>query len=286
MRWMFVWILFAAAGSSVLAEEFTKVEVDAGKIVKQQLYGDSSVACGPTSMINVLRFGTPEMRQTYASLVGSDDRARLRYVIDRYFKNKQSVIYPREKRFGHHGVFPADLGSAFNDLLREHQLKEVAWQETDRDESENDRDFLERVHNALEQSLAGGVPPIVQLRTFAAMQEEDGSRKVVWKATNNHYLVVTRVPSRLRKEDMGFVFDAVDPNGGRLVSGYVYGEGQQPFRAERAATDPRDPEWLSGRPFLLVAVPGATSLRPSKAIWRDRVIVTLSAVVGRYWFSK
>lgn len=270
-------VLPAAAG-----ELFTGVEVDEGKVVKQQLYEDSREACGPAAMANALRFGAPKMREALDSLVGNDDRTRLRFLIDRYFQNVQSEIFPRAKRLGHNGVLVVDLRNAFNDLLRENQLEPLASLDLNRLDGERDRDFLERVHGKLQQSLGRGIPPIIQLRSYAAMQEEEGSSKVVWKAAKNHFLVVTRVPTELRKQDMGFVFDAIDPNGGHLVSGYIFGEQHLPFQAEKGIDRSTRVEWLSGRPFLLVKAPGVVSLQPRKAIWRDRVIVALSAVIGSF----
>lgn len=263
-------------------EMFTGVEVDEGRVVKQQLYEDSQEACGPAAMANALRFGVPGMREALDSLVGNDDTTRLRFLIDRYFKNVPSEIFPTAKRLGHKGVLAVDLKNACNDLLREHNLEPLDQLELHRLDGERDRDFLERVHGKLLSSLRRGTPPIIQVRSYAAMQEEEGGAKVVWKATNNHFLVVTRVPTELRKQDMGFVFDAIDPNGGRLVSGYVFGEPHLPFQAEKGQDSPTQVEWLSGRPFLLVKAPGVVSLQPRKAIWRDRVVVALSAVIGSF----
>ena len=278
-----VWLWAGVMVSGVVAEEsFTGVEVDPEKVMKQQLYEDSSEACGPTAMINALRFGTSEMQNVFNTLVGNDDRTRLRFTIDRYFKNKNSVVFPRAKRIGHNGVFAADLLNAFNDLLRENNLEPLKSLELDRQDGESDRDFLERVHENLKRSLRQGVPPIIQLRSFAAMPENEGSIRVVWKATNSHFVVLTRVPTKLREQDMGFTFDAIDSNGGRLVSGYVFGEKHLPFRAEKGTTSPAEVEWLSGRPFLLVKAPGVVSLQPRKAIWKDRVIVTLSEMIGSF----
>jgi len=268
--------------SAAAEESFTGVEVDESKVVKQQLYKDSSEACGPAAMINALRFGTLEMQKASDSLMGNDDRARLRFVIDRYFRNAQSEVFPKVKRLWHKGVLPADLRNAFNDLLKDNQLEPMTSLELDRQDGESDRDFLERVHEKLKRSLKRDVPPIILLRTYAVMPKEEGSAGVVWKATNSHFLVVTRVPTKLRKQDMGFVFDAVDSNGGRLISGYVFGEKHLPFRAEKGTTDPTKVEWLSGRPFLLVKVPGVVSLRPQKATWKDRVIVTLCDAIGGF----
>lgn len=261
---------------------FTGVEVDVGKVVKQQLYEDSRKACGPTAMINVMRHGTPEMQRAYNSLAGVDERARLRLVIDRYFKNKHSRVFPRAKRLGHHGVLAIDLKSAFSDLLKDYQLDPVSKLELNRLAGESDRDFLERVHEKLKLSLRRGVPPIIQLRTYMVNREGEVNSRGMWKATNSHFVVVTRVPSELREQDEGFTFDAIDSNGGRLVSAYVYGEKQLSFRAEKGPSSPTRVEWLSGRPFLLVKAPGVVSLQPHNATWDSRVIVTLCEVIGRF----
>jgi len=120
------------------------------------------------------------------------------------------------------------------------------------------------------------------LRSYAVMPEEPGSLKDIWRATNSHFVVVTRVPTKLREQDLGFTFDAIDSNGGRLVSGYVFGEKHQSYRAEKNTTGPNQEKWLSGKPFLLVKAPGVVSLQPRKATWKNRVIVTLCEVIGSF----
>lgn len=274
--------LFCLLFSVTAQEGFTGVDVDAGKLVKQQLYPDSSEACGPAAMLNVLRQGTPKMQAAYASLVGADERRRLRFVIDRYFNNKVSMVFPRAKRLGHHGVFPLDLKNACNDLLKENGIEALSRLDLSRKEGEADRDFLQRVHGELKRSLRRGVPPIIQLRSYAALRDKQGDAMVMWQAANNHFVVVTRVPSELRAQDDGFAMDLIDPNGGRLLTAYVFGERHLPFRAEQSVSSPAPAKWLTGRPFLLVKAPGVVSLQPRKATWEDRVIVTLSEAIGRF----
>ncbi|MFK5924367.1 MAG: hypothetical protein QM496_19500 [Verrucomicrobiota bacterium] len=203
-------------------------------------------------------------------------------MIDRYFNNKHSVVFPRAKRLGHHGVFPLDLKNACNELLQEKGIEGLERLELSRRKGEGDHDFLERVHGELSSSLRRGVPPMIQLRSYAALRDKQGSSKVMWQATNNHFVVVTRVPAVLREQDGGFAIDLIDPNGGRLLTAYVFGERHLPFRAEKSTSSPASPEWLTGRPFLLVKAPGVVSLQPHKATWEDRVIVTLSEAIGRF----
>ncbi|MCF6314430.1 MAG: hypothetical protein L3J39_18420 [Verrucomicrobiales bacterium] len=278
-----VWFTIGGQGLLLWAEDaFTGVEVDESRVVKQQLYQDSRRACGPTALINVLRSGTPKMQAAYDSLLGGSESKRLRFVIDRYFKNKTSGVFPRSKRFGHQGVFAADLCAAFNDLLKDHEMQPVTRLELDRREGEGDEDFLARVHGSLRRSLSEGVPPIIQLRSYTASREKEGDGWVQWEASKNHFVVVTRVPAKLRKQDSGFVFDAIDPNRGVLVSGYVYAERHLPYRASKVNSKTGEEQWLSGRPFLLVKAPGVVSLQPKKATWEDRVIVTLSEAIGRF----
>lgn len=281
-RLLFGLMICLAVGTAASEQSFTGVDVDEGRIVKQQLYEESSEACGPAAMINALRFGLPEMQKAFNDLVGNDDRTRLRYTIDRYFKNKNSVVFPRAKRINHNGVFAEDLKDAFNQLLRESSSEPVTRLELSREDGESDRDFLERVHGKLQRSLRIGMPPIILLRSYSATPEDEGSVRVVWKAANSHYVVVTRVPEKLREQDMGFSFDAIDSNGGRLISGYVFAEKHLPFRAEKGTSRPGQTEWLAGRPFLLVKAPAVVSLQPRNATWRDRVIVTLSEVIGSF----
>ncbi|MEM7603231.1 MAG: hypothetical protein AAF357_17700, partial [Verrucomicrobiota bacterium] len=85
-------------------------------IVDQRNFVDSNNGCGPASVLNCLKFSRPELRGIYDDILGSTDGVKMRLVVDRYFRHRDSVVYPEQKRWGIHGVATADLAAGMNEL--------------------------------------------------------------------------------------------------------------------------------------------------------------------------
>ena len=258
------------------------VKVDPTLVVNQHDYEESNYACGPSSLISALRFGTPEMQACANGLVGSDDKTRLRFLIDRHLRRVPSVDIPGGVRW-FAGVMVGDLRDAYNDLLAENSIKPMQGAFADRRAGESDADFLARIHGWFRSSLKAGVAPVVSLRTFKAVRDRsDPTAPVRWEPGPHHYGVVTRVPDQLREGvDAGFGFDLIDPDLGKVVTGFAYPEPRQPFRALKGA-DLQAGEWLSGKPFLSVQVPAVKVLQPTDVTYADRVVIVINYVIGDF----
>ncbi len=272
--------LFMPIGGGVLAQQLG-VPIDPLRIVDQNADREYKArACGPTAILNSLRFATGDERDIFPTLVGSDDATRLRYLLDRWFIGRASSVAVGVKRFDTHGCYVEDLAEGFNELLSEKKQPVAKSGFLDRrNEEENDRDFLERIHGRFADSLRRGLPPIVSLRSFVARKHYGESDTSRWGIARHHFVVLTSVPEKLPENDLGFRFEYIDPNGGKTGSAYAYAEQHLAYRAFKGSNGIG--EWLRGTPFLLVVAPGIESLQPRNADWPDRVIITLNHAIYR-----
>lgn len=254
------------------------IAVDAGRLVSQHLFADGEAVCGPAAVVNCLRQGTPRMAAMWDGLVGGDDATRLRFVIDRWFRNRPSAAFPGKKRLSHDGVLEEDLADACREIWAEAGLPAPTGGYLDRRVGEKSPEFLARVHGLIAGSLRDGQPPILSLKTYIARRLKRMDDELAWELAQHHWVVVTGVRRDLRATDLGFAMELIDPDGARVSSAYVYAETRQDFNALKG-TEARG-EWLRGRPFLLVEAPGVLWLRPKEADWPDRVIVVANFLVG------
>ena len=264
------------------------VPVDPALIVNQHIDPQFGMkACGPAAVMNAVRFSKGKEVEIFSQLVGARDTMRLRFLIDRWFAGRDSLVAIGTKRYGPHGCYSPDLLAGFNEMLREHRQQPVAgkfldraWSEREGEQvAESDADYVRRVHELLADSLRDGLPPVISLRSYVARKHQGPSSDIRWGPARAHFVVVTSVPKKLAAHDLGFRFEYVDPNGGKTGSAWVFAEQHLSFRAFRGSNGAGD--WLNGKPFLLVVAPSIVSLQPKKAEWSDRTIVTLDYAVYR-----
>jgi len=273
-------MLAVSDGSDGFAQQ-SGVPVDPLQIIDQnvdRVY--KTRACGPTAVLNALRFATGREQGIYSTLIGGDDATRLRYLIDRWYAGRSSSVVAGVKRFDTHGCYVEDLAAGFNELLAENKLPDAKSVFLDRRPPEkSDREFLKRIHGSFANSLRNGLPPIVSLRSFVARKHYGESDTSRWGIARHHFVVVTSVPEKLAENDLGFRFEYIDPFGGSTGSAFAYAEQHMTFRAFKGSNGIG--EWLRGTPFLLVVAPGIESLQPLNADWPDRVIITLNHAIYR-----
>ena len=281
-------VAVTAADDSTEDENSWSVAVDPALIVNQHVDPQFGMkACGPAAVMNALRFSKGREAEIFSQLVGAKDAVRLRFLIDRWFAGRDSLVAIKTKRYGPHGCFTQDLLAGFNEMLGEHQQEPVVGQFLDRAWSEKDgekvlepaADYVRRVHELLADSLRDGLPPVISLRSFVARRHDGPASLFRWEMARAHYVVVTSVPKKLADHDLGFRFEYVDSNGAKTGSAWVYTEKHLSFRAFRGSNGIG--EWLDGKPFLLVNAPSIYSLQPKNAEWSDRTIVTLDYAIYR-----
>ncbi len=279
-RFLLLLLLAFFSSATANAQESVSLPVDPAAIIDQHLYTDSENACGPAAVANSLVFGTEPMRQAWGNFVGGDDRTRLRFLVDRWFRSRASLEFPTKKRLAIDGVLEEDLAAACAEMSRDLRLPLLQGTYLDRLAGEKSPAFLARVHEALLESVENGVPPILSLKSYVARRLERLDGGVGWMVAEHHCVVVTGVRSSLRPGDLGFSVDLIDPNGGYQTSAFIYAENQLNFRALKGSEG--NGKWLSGRPYLLVQAPGVLSIRPDKAEWQDRIIVTANYLIGDF----
>lgn len=245
----------------------------------QRDFTDSANGCAPATILNLLKFSAPEYGAAYDALVGADESVKMRFVVDRYFKNRPSMTYPGRKRWGLHGVDSIDLVFGLNELLAESGLEKLKGTYLDREEDESEADHLTRCRTLIKDSIQRGVMPLLSLRSFVVKRREENAGEPAWETGIHHYVLVTGV--REGDSAFGFELDVIDPWRGKRTVIYVHREPHgQGFRALRGVEETG--AWLDGKPFLQILAPEVSSLRPKDLEWSERFIIVANFLAGRF----
>lgn len=248
-------------------------------IVDQRDYEDSANGCAPASLLNLLKFSDPEYRAIYDSYIGSTDGARIRSVVNRYFKGRPSVVYPDQRRWGVHGIQSADLVTGLNEVLADHDLPPLNGTYLDRGEEETRAAHIKRCHDLISTSLNNGVRPILGFRSYIVRRREKNGMEPAWEAGFFHNVVVhsiLRPPSYT-----GFEVTVLEPYRGIATSAYLHREGnRQAFRALKGLE--KEENWLDGEPFLQIVAPDLPTVRPLDLKWSDRIVIAATFLIGDF----
>lgn len=249
-------------------------------IVDQRDFPDSINGCGPASILNLLKFSGPEYMQAYQTIIGPDEGVRMRSLVDKFFRNRPSVVYKNRNRWGVHGIHSADLVSGLNEFLDKNGIAALDGQYLDRHREESATDHLKRFHDLISGSLDRNVSPILSLRSYVVQRRKEGENvKVGWETGYHHYVVVSRISSPLLKT--GFELEVLEPYRGKKTHIFIHPESSgQPFRALKGLL--QNGNWLKGEPFLLVLAPDLPTLRPRDVTWEHRYIVVANFLIGAF----
>ena len=245
----------------------------------QRDFTDSINGCAPATILNLLKFSAPEYAAAYHGLLGADDGVKMRYVVDRYFRNRPSVAYPGQKRWGLHGIESNDLATGLNELLAESGIENLNAAYLDREEGEDEAGHLLRGRQLMAESIRQGVMPILSLRSFVVKHREENQNEPVWEAGIHHYVLIKAL--RGESSEVGFDLEVIDPWRGKETVVHVHREAHgQAFRALRGVEETG--VWLDGKPFLQVLAHDLPSLRPQNLEWSERFVVVANFLVGRF----
>ncbi len=272
---------FVIATASVADESEVRVEVAEQSVIRQQVYQDSANGCGPACILNLLQSGPEEYRQIYQrKLVGSTPEVKIRFLVDRYFKNSNSTVYQNRKKWGLHGIAPEDLAAGLNELLSENNAQETFAQSLDRRAGETDSEFLQRIHRIIAKSLQRGVTPILSLRSYTVKRRERNDSEPGWEVSRHHMVLITSVAKEWKEGSAGFPVTVLDPFDGKSREVLFHAEANgQPFRALKGIETAGN--WLSGRPYLLVQAPGLQTIKPRDLEWSERFLITANYLISR-----
>ncbi len=240
-------------------------------------------ACGPCAIGNALLNGDEGARRAFHRLPGNTAQERVDALIAR-FGTKPSETYGlrRARYVSDAGIATGDMPFLANDLLGGAGLPAVGGEWLDQHPGEDGPGQLRRVHGWCRAALAGGLPPVVEVRAFSA---DSGASRPSWINLYAHWLALVDVhPPELPAKAGGFECQFADSVTGRVIPAFAYVERFRPYMATRGFTlkpdGSKDWHWLSGQPFVLLNLPDvplAVQTRP----WHERTVVALTFMLRR-----
>ena len=239
--------------------------------------------CGPCALSNALVNGNTASRQAFRKLAGSTPRSRADTLIKQYGARPSETYGPRRGRFLEGaGLTCEDMPFLANDLLAEAKLPPVRGAWLDRQPGDSQSAQLSRLHHAFNASLANGLPPVVEVRAFAA---DTAATRPAWVNLYAHWLAVLGVdPVNLPTDATGFVCRFADSFTGRVISGFAHVELNRPFMATRGFSLKKDGtqdwHWLSGAPYILIELPDLPLLLQTRP-WQNRTLVAMDYMICR-----
>jgi hypothetical protein len=241
-------------------------------------------ACGPCALANALLHGDAGGRRAFQALAGEDSGQRVETLISRYGVRPSETYGSKRGRFLYGaGLTCEDMPFLANDILGESGLPPVHGNWLDQAGNEDERAHLQRLHGLFKSSLARGLPPVVEVRAFSA---GPGAAKAGnWVNVYAHWLALIGVePAELPAKSSGFSCRFADSFTGRVIPGFAYAERFRPFQATRGFSlrpnGDQDWHWLSGHPYVLLALPDvplAVESRPAS----ERVVVAFTYMIHR-----
>lgn len=268
-------VLFLAvfAAASVRSDGADPVAVD------QREFQDSINGCAPASVMNLIRFGGEEFIPVEKGLVGATEGVKMRFLVDRYFRGRPSVVFPGQTRWGVHGIEATDLAAGIGELFKEHEVAPCGSTYLDREADESEGQHLARVYRLIRESIDAGVPPILNLRSIYVKRREENGGEPLWEPAMSHFVVV--LATRGQPSETGFELEILDPFKARRSVIYLHREANgRDFRAPKNVAG--SVAWLEGRPFLQVLAPDVPTLRPADVEWSERYLVFANHLIGRF----
>ncbi len=251
----------------------------AGPAVDQRDFPDSANGCAPATVLNLLRFGGEEFVPVEKGLVGASDAVKMRFLVDRYLRGRPSAVFAGQPRWGAHGVEATDLAAGLRELFEEHGAAACGATYLDRETDEGEVDHLKRVCGLVRDSIAAGVHPILNLRSFHVKRREENGGDPLWEPGVSHYVLVLAI--RGEPSETGVELEVLDPWKAHRTVIYLHREANgRDFRALKGVSG--SGKWLGGRPFLQVLAPDVPTLRPADVEWSGRYLVVANHLIGRF----
>ncbi len=272
--------LLGLSGAGALTGRAVNGEGGGTQEVLRQRNGEGS--CGPCAIGNALLRGDAAGRKAFGALPGGTGDARVDVLVARYGTRPSETYGKGRARFeAGQGITNDDMACLANDFLRDSGLPGVRGQWLDRAGEETGVAHTRRVHGQLRESLARGLPAVVEIRSFAA---DPGSSKEPWVNLSAHWLALASVEPELAVEALGFSCRFADSSSGRVIPAFVSAEIFRPFNATRGfrlrADGSKDWLWVTGRPYLLLTLPDLpmyANTRPPSA----RAFIALTYMLQR-----
>ncbi len=224
-------------------------------------------ACGPTALLNSLRFGSEAWQRPADALSGESSKQKI-YTIIREYGMRPSKSIPGRPRWSRKGVNLADLRDIANEMARGQYLPLVTEEILFATPRESPAKLLRRTHARLEKSLAKGLPPIVSLRRYVLRQET--GKPAAWLAIDAHFVTISSLPGKLAKSATSFPVTYIDPWGGKIREGSI-AIPTRPILANAGNPSP-----------CLEAVFPASGVGVKKVLPGETTAIVIAAALGRW----
>ncbi len=178
--------------------------------------------CGPTSLMNAYRFGSPAWHVGYDKLganIDSTNKQKFTDLVNRFgiHISRHNGMVRWDKR---NGISTPDLCDMANDYQRSRRtnLPQLSVYTHFNPSDEANVTLLQDVHKKLRNSMLKGFPPILTIKRFT--QRSMGGF-LIWKQVHGHFVTLYEIPGRIAPEATSFKIKYVDPWGGRILTGTV-----------------------------------------------------------------
>ncbi len=173
--------------------------------------------CGPASLINAYRFGSPKWNTALERLPGTTDEQRFNNLVNRYGTGVFSSHLRAQKRYDPKlGINIIDLTDLANHFQSDRKLNlpELKYNSLFLSGEMDHEKLLKKAHKQLVKSLKDGFPPLLSLKTFA-------NNKSRWTQIYGHFVTLHEMPITLPAGATSFEVKYIDPWGGRLKTGII-----------------------------------------------------------------
>jgi len=175
-------------------------------------------ACGPAALLAAFRFGNTHWQRAAEAVPGTDDKSRLRSIIQTR-GTVASAHIPGRIRWSRSGVNVADLCDIANEMCLGQALPRLDQEVFFLKPGETPELLLKRVHRRLATSLEKGFPPVISIRRFVHRKSAAGTAE--WVAVDGHFVTLLALPRRLDRHARSFPVTYLDPWGGKRVEGWI-----------------------------------------------------------------
>jgi hypothetical protein len=250
------------------------------KVISQNDVGDC--ACGPCAIFNAFQFGNTALNNLAASLPGDAPADKVRTLIVAY-GTKPSIVSRNEPRYlANGGMWENDLAPFIDDWLKSSDAPPVTGDHLTLQGNETGREYLQRVYNELNHSLAAGFPPVVNLQSYAARKNFFHH---YWKWLDGHFVTVVAVQDSLPCNASQFSMWVADSQFGRILQVVVYADQNQSI-----STAARNQTQRSGKapaqlardyPYLMIQSPKLEDILEGSAAKSQQTICVIDYIVHR-----
>jgi len=172
--------------------------------------------CGPASLINAYRFGSPKWYAATKKIVGDTDKKQFDFMVRYYGKIFSRYARASMRWDARSGINGLDLTDLANDFQTRRKLTLPKLKHTTHfiKPKKDHKALLTATHKHLTKSLKSGFPPLISIKRFA----QRGSR---WRQVHGHFVVLYEIPGSLPSNATSFQIKYIDPWGGKIKTGTI-----------------------------------------------------------------